>query len=537
MKLHFGIALVGTLAVLTSPVAAQVAAAANDRDEIEAALASALRAELTREAYLSGLTESLNRLDRDSDGVDMADIQRVQINRKTQARANAIRTAMSHDHDGDGIITPAEIEKYDDAAKERRDRIVNDLFERYDSNDDGRIVIAEMIEERGEPYRSRRRNPEDLFALLLTQTGGNLTRDTMIALGGPVFAKYDSDGNGVLSGEEAEPAVQFAKAFEEARKMRDAGCIFPAVPKNARMIWLTAYQGPAISTAAVGGSMNETTVIDVAIEEGRQPIYLLLGSFSANIWRFTGDTGRIVRIVASSAAKIGNEPQSGDMPERASRRDNAAMSAVGIVGVPRDAIMITNTDCLSYAVASGQNPIGQKRMELVFGKQPDAAIDARSATRVSLPSGILEKADRTQMQPAPDGFPDQAWREAVRFYPGGLSRIDPAAVIAAGDVSPYAVLPNQMGVAQLIGEGRVERDDRNRFKILGPIAHFPAGMSGAHSVTWILPDSVATPGGDRGHSCILTETEATQQDWRKVCSAQRRPIAAARTPTPISTRD
>lgn len=43
------------------------------------------------------------------------------------------------------------------------------------------------------------------------------------------------------------------------------------------------------------------------------------------------------------------------------------------------------------------------------------------------------------------------------------------------------------------------------FYIASAIPRFPAGLFGAHAVTFILGRGVAMPAGSPGHSCVLSE--------------------------------
>jgi hypothetical protein len=107
--------------------------------------------------------------------------------------------------------------------------------------------------------------------------------------------------------------------------------------------------------------------------------------------------------------------------------------------------------------------------------------------------------------PLPRGFDPGVWREAVRYWPGGLVTVDPRRIVAKAQVEPYKVLPSQMGLAQLVGAGAMQAQGRDRFRVVRPIAHMPPSMGGAHSVTLIFAKGVPLPPGDPVHSCVIRE--------------------------------
>lgn len=105
------------------------------------------------------------------------------------------------------------------------------------------------------------------------------------------------------------------------------------------------------------------------------------------------------------------------------------------------------------------------------------------------------------------------WREALRYWPRGLVRVNPKKVVAAAPVAPYLVLPSQMGLAQLVGSGdiQVQRDRYATYRVRRPIPHMPPSMGGAHSVTLSFDPGVPVPQGDPVHSCIVDTANGTKR--------------------------
>ena len=98
------------------------------------------------------------------------------------------------------------------------------------------------------------------------------------------------------------------------------------------------------------------------------------------------------------------------------------------------------------------------------------------------------------------------WRDAIRYWPGGLVEIDPRSVVTPTTVARYEVLPSQMGLAQLLGSGAIQREPGSRaLRVVKPIPRMPPAMGGAHSEQLILNRDVPTPPGDPVHSCVRRE--------------------------------
>jgi hypothetical protein len=57
---------------------------------------------------------------------------------------------------------------------------------------------------------------------------------------------------------------------------------------------------------------------------------------------------------------------------------------------------------------------------------------------------------------------------------------------------------------QLLVSGALVRAKGGEY-IVKQKTRFPAGLAGAHSVTFLLPTGVPYPEGDPGHSCVVIE--------------------------------
>jgi hypothetical protein len=299
-------------------------------------------------------------------------------------------------------------------------------------------------------------------------------------------------------------------------------CTLPPLPADAKLVVYGGYEADSISSTAIGGADQETNLIDVSIEPGSTPLYLVLSSYESMVWRFSGATNRVAQVVISSSqigrpGIVADRPVATDVDRRASGRyregvppmlsvPGDGISASGVVGIAAARVMIAPRGCPppSYNVSGSGAKAVQASMKRSLGRDPDAVFGSYTAQRISLPSGTVTKADRGTAA-LPRGFDPGMWQEAVRYWPGGLVMVDPRQVVARARVEPYKVLPSQMGLSQLVGSGAIEQVSSDKFRIVRPIAHMPPSMGGAHSVTLVIAKGVPVPPGDPVHSCVISE--------------------------------
>jgi hypothetical protein len=95
------------------------------------------------------------------------------------------------------------------------------------------------------------------------------------------------------------------------------------------------------------------------------------------------------------------------------------------------------------------------------------------------------------------------------FAPGGVTQIDAQAVVASRPVEPYAVLPQQAGLIQLMQSGALSRDDEGDFIVERKI-RLPAELNSGHR--FHLRRGIPPPDGDSGRTCILVEDTGAALD-------------------------
>lgn len=346
----------------------------------------------------------------------------------------------------------------------------------------------------------------------------------------------------------APQRVILAPMAQVSQRYNPEQCNLPPVPKEARLVAFSVYEGEAVSSAVIGNQDVETNLIDVTIEPGSEPLYLVLTSYESMIWRVSGATNRVTRVVVSSSEgdadtrAAGNSRQTEATGWGLSRGTNLASqrprsglkptSLSGVLGLPRSKVTIAKVHCPSYAYKTQGVEADRFSASIIrhLGRTPDLTYGDYSPSSVSLPSGFIAKTEAANWVPGagatssvatmPKGFDPAIWREAVRYWPRGLVHVDPSKVVAAAQVQQYLVLPSQMGLSQLVGAGAIQRQGDGTFRVVRSIPHMPPSMGGAHSAVLIFAKGVAVPPGKPGHSCIVEEATGSRRG--AICDIGRR---------------
>lgn len=272
----------------------------------------------------------------------------------------------------------------------------------------------------------------------------------------------------------------------------DSTCELPAAVPDDQIVLFGAYEGEAISTASVVGQDEETDTARVVVEAGTTPLYVVLSSFNATIWRFEGATERVRHVVLVGVRQQGVTGLAADI----------------VVDRTELAGSLTQARCFApfYGVQSPEGVAARGVVERALGRAVDAFGASYGVGTLSLPGATVEEATPTPSG-VPAGFDPEFYDVALRFNPGGFVDIAPADVVPGG-AEAYEILPHQFGLAQLIGAGAIENVGSYFFGpllIKEPIVRFPAGLFGAHAAVFVLGHGVPLPPGDPGHSCVVSE--------------------------------
>lgn len=469
-----------------TPAATALALTAFAQDErsgfADETLAQNLYTGTTAEQYVAALVGSLRSLDRAGDGLDQDDVKLAGERELARRRADLVGQILKSDLNGDFKVTGEEIQRASSGDERMRGRLVETLMKKYDANGDGVITLQEIIPV-ADGLSARIEDQGKALLALDPDHDGRLTAVELRTIAERYFASVDVDGDGTISAEEFVPVGKQRQAATLGRLQ--PGCSLPSAPAGAQIVAFGVREGEAISSAVIGGQDHKTGLVDVKIEPGTAPLYVVLNSYGSMVWRLSGDSKRVAQVVV------------GSMEANASRQ-----SLSGAIGLPKERMAILPSGCLGVLDGRGNENAGASALiRNAVGRSPDAIFGTPRASIISLPSGSVTRSDGAKAI-LPQGFDPEAWRDAIRFWPAGLITVDARSIVADARVEQYKVLPNQMGLAQLIGQGAITKTGTDRYRIVKPIANFPPDT---RLVTFDLAPDVPVPPGDISHSCIRPE--------------------------------
>lgn len=488
------------LAAIVLAAASQAPAQTPQPADATAVLEKWLFGAPAREQFIATVLAPLRQYDTDLNGLDAEDIESVEDANEVRLRADRVRKVLINDVDGDGRVTREEVETTVRRQSRSRRGVTPPLetdkrlqqmvatVMQADSDGDNVITFDEM---RAPPKAQRtghRRAESSAAKTLLTldpNKDGRLTAEELTKLANDTFERFDKDGSGLLSADELEPLI--AKLRSNMDRPRQV-CELPKPAANDQVVVFGTYEGQNTATASVVGMDRETSAGKITIEPGDKPLYIVLSSYDAMIWQFDGDTKRVSRAVV--------------IPRRHKEGPGA-----GVTGLRSDQVSFLEPgSCFGYFrdVKSGKALQARAVVEHTLGRPVDVLSGVYRLRSVRLPSGQLPESPK-QARPVPQGMDERLWRDFVQFNPDGVNEIDPARVVAPKPAQRYDVLPQEAGLVQLVQDGSLKVLSDGMFHIVKPIARFPAGLNGGHSVTFLLGKGISMPTGSPGHSCVISE--------------------------------
>ncbi len=496
--------------------------------------------------YLEFLRNDFVILDADSDGeISQRDIDLHTVMEGVQARTQAIQASMRYDLDGDGFVTEDEIRRcmtYDlrgqiglaatnklnkppnsavaattDAVGKQIDLMVRNIMA-LDADKDGKVSLAEGAKFGASGNQGRGANGQAARARqLLTIDGaskGTLALAEYQAEGEALFRQIDTDKDSVVSQQEL---------MDYRTRAERVGCEMPAASEKAKVVLLSSYQTEALSSVALGSQDSVVHAGRIVVEPGNEPIYVVIASYSPTIWQFSGAVERVERVMMEST---GTGPNRSDANQR---------SLVGATGIAREKIsFFSKSRCLSYFSEAPSSASLQTvaAVRSGTGKTPEMVAAKYSVAGFKVPSGEIESV-RDQSQGAliiektqgtlkvignmsgiiVQAGPSRAKDEMYRFSPGGVVEIDSKTVVSSVPAISYEVLPQQAGLVQLLASGALKQNSLGEYIVREKI-RFPAGLAGAHSVTFLVMNGTPYPDGDPGHSCVIMEETGQKKGCR-----------------------
>jgi Ca2+-binding EF-hand superfamily protein len=521
------------------------------------------QAGLTLERYLDNLRTDFFQLDADGDGkIAQRDVDLHGLMESIQVRTVALTVVMRYDLDGDGAVTEDEIRRsmrYElrsqvasaalnaggpglppaSAAEKQIDDTVRSIMA-LDADKDGKVNFSEAAKfaipglQRGASLGGQSARARQAL-MLDSGSKGEVRLADYQAAGEALFRKVDADNDGTISQQEiadyrrqpSPPKAPDAVALEAAQKRlleqadaakkkeqaARAGCEMPMASENAKVVLLSGYQTDALSNVTLGSQDAVVHAGRIVVEPGGEPLYVVISTYSPTIWQFSGAVERIERLVMTSAL---TEPNRGDLQQS---------PLVGATGIARERItFFTRSNCMSYFTEAPSSASLQTVATIrnATGKAPEVFAAKYSVSSYSVPSGKIETVQERQrgliIQKTEGQLniigdasnviiqtgPSKARDEMIRFFPGGVTTIDPKSVVGSAPPTTYEVLPSQAGLMQLLSSGALTENRAGEYIVRQKI-RFPPGLAGAHAVTFLIMKGTPYPDGDPAHSCVIVE--------------------------------
>jgi EF hand len=453
---------------------------------------------LALEQYIANSLAELRQLDKNADGLVVAEIEAAEILAQAQERASNLQRLYGFDLNDDGKVERAEVERVTESRDGfvRDRRIATDIVRiqvaeimKADRNGDGVIDFAEARASKQSNGKDHRTDRARQLLKLDPDRDGRLTAKELETLARNAFAVVDADGNSLISLGEYEDFSKVARKAVAARESSERNRCVMSKPASAhRFILVGSNEGAALSTVSVSGQDAVTTVSQLNIEPGADQLEILLITATPRIWKFEGAVDRVARVFV------------------------AASKAAGVVGLARERTeFLAARDCMLLTSPPDEVALAIARGALrrAVGREPDAILGQYKIGQISLPSGTIARKSIKRPSTEISGIAP-VWGALMMYRPEGVVQLDAKFVIASHPAEPYSVLPEHAGLLQLLREGVLVylsggRAGPMKFKIAKPMKRFPSGLSGSHSVTYLLATGVPMPPGDAGHSCVISE--------------------------------
>jgi Ca2+-binding EF-hand superfamily protein len=511
----------------------------------------------TLNRFVESLRQEFRQLDADLDGdLTTADADLHENVGRAQMRAAFAMTIMRADLNGDGMVTQGELRQTlryekrvnvgaDSAASlEAVEAEVRRLMA-ADRDGDGRISYAEAYgaAEVGPINRVQAANPLAIQVRQLVAADadgdGRVTFAEFEAVGTALFRKVDADGNGTISQDELN---EFRRLEAEAAQglrttAARAECAMPKASDAAAVVVLSVQKSEAISAVALGSQDVKTGTGEIRVEPGEGPLYVVAISVEPTIWRVTGETDRVERLVAfggttgpgAGTVTISTSGRTTAIPgQQMSPAQRLVMSTplAGVTGIAPDRVsFLASPNCLRFfsEARSSDAAIVLASIRRDSGKEPAVVAARTNVAAFSVPSGKTRSAYEDKKQPrlviqkefgnltlAGDASgvvvrtgPTDLESDLEQFSPGGVIEIDAATVIGSVPAVRYDVLPGAAGLLQLLNAGALTRNSRGEFLIHQKI-HLPAGLSGL-SASFLLLRGVPAPDGRPDGAKVISE--------------------------------
>ncbi|MEO1722113.1 MAG: EF-hand domain-containing protein [Pseudomonadota bacterium] len=402
------------------------------------------------------------------DGYNERDAEIPTLREAAKRRQTVIAAWLRHDLDGNGQLDVGEARESltfdarqpiptaagrtavnDALAAEVLDQLLEDL-DLPDPNGDGVTTFDEMRAAAAQKHPpdgnggGRRGGRSVVIDSAFDADGdGTVTETEFMAAVFPVLVTIDTDGDGTVTEDERTAAMKIAEAAMKrvarakvsARETSRAATAAsqcqgaPTVPNHMVFVTLGIDEGLAVPTVVLE-STRTTTLADIRIENGWQPIFLVVSAGEPLILRYSGAVERIATVYSIGAA-------------------------TGHVGLATATRTLTAAPGCILAAQAMSGATGNRYFHELAGRSPDARGYIGRAGLVDVPR--LRNQPRHGFSGAVslslEGEAAPLWRRFLTLRPGGLVRLVANDVVSKVSVSEPAQPAGAAGLATLVERG------------------------------------------------------------------------------------
>lgn len=417
-----------------------------------------------------------------------------------------------------------------------------------DQNGDGFISLDEIVlaADREIPAMAAHTRPHRMIPAPEADkdADGTVTEAEFLAHIDGILAFLDSNADGQIAPEERMtagrlslfglPASPVERRLPRSPTRPKGACILPEAMRGTVVAVIGGYDGYGLSDVYMGSEPVATEVFELQIGEVGPPVYVIAG-FENDVLMRVSDPGLRLRQVVYTKAQVGLIGATG-----------AALTK----GAPACHLQL-------WRPVSIDNPDPKPFYTAVLKRQPALMVTGYSLGRVNLERASNDTRRRMSDAVAvpPESATAAVWAHFHRFNPGGMILVDPATVKSNAPVSTHLVWPQFAGLAKLVQDGTlvplprsgaahtVREDEAGRIMIGGKVFvpgagddmlitngltyveekenvwvgreqvsflvtrtfQYPVGLTGAHSVKFVLPSDVPPPTGDAGQSRFVRQ--------------------------------
>lgn len=434
-----------------------------------------------RQSGQAEVDAAFERLDSDRDGLIAIASIPSGSDRQTQTLAEA-------DRNRDGNLSREELLAAIAKARPTRERPPFNFAE-WDIDGDG-VARPEELAARYHPDRTdakqaaARKHRFDRLFVLDADDNASLSEAELSSAFLAQFGRVDRDDDGIISAKEEASGASLVRLAQSMVEL--PFCALPSPSADSDVLAVFTREGQLASTISVAGQDRETSIVDILVEPGAQPLFVLLLSEEPVIWDFQGDTQRIAQVVAF-----------------AETHDADGQPFAGVMGLSQSKVTFGRNDCLPVNRLRGYGSDLDVQVENKLGAMTGLAVRAvaDNPAVISLPSLSTQRFDIGV--PAPDGFDPAQWWAGTDNRPRGIAERDPAAIVAATRVEPYDLLPGDFGIARLVHQGVLAPTKHdNEFRLLKPLERFPGGLGSGMGINFVLGKDLSRPKGTLGRGCL-----------------------------------